>query len=223
LRCIGPKLDLEYQDGDAMMGRTRQKPSFLRMKLKRQNVFDDFIAATEWLIDHKYTRPEKLAIEGGSSGGLLVAAALTQQPDLFGACLPEVPLTDMLRFHKFTNGQDETAEFGSPDDPQEFEALRRYSPYHNVRDGTRYPATLVATADTDDRVARLHSFKFVAALQHAQTGPKPVLLRVERRAGHGADKPTSKRIDEVVDQFVFLFLNLDYKLKRNAVSLEDDG
>jgi prolyl oligopeptidase len=186
------------------------------MKLKRQNVFDDFIAAAEWLINHKYTRCEKLAIEGGSNGGLLVAAALTQRPDLFGACLPEVPLTDMLRFHKFTNGQDAIVEFGSPDDSQEFAALRKYSPYHNVTRGTRYPATLVTTADTDDRVAPLHSFKLVAALQYAQGGPKPILLRVEKRAGHGGDKPTSKRIEEVADQFVFLFHNLQIKLEHSG-------
>jgi len=183
------------------------------LKEKRQNVFDDFIAAAEWLVDHKYTRPAKLAAEGGSNGGLLVAAVLTQRPDLFGACLPEVPLTDMLRFHKFTNGQDAIAEFGSPDDLQDFRALRAYSPYHNISKGTRYPATLVTTADTDDRVAPLHSFKFVAALRHAQAGPSPVLLRVEERAGHGGDKPTSKRIEEVADQFAFLSQNLQFEWK----------
>jgi prolyl oligopeptidase len=178
------------------------------MKLKRQNVFDDFIAAAECLIDRKYTRTDKLAIEGGSNGGLLVAAVMTQRPDLFGACLPEVPLTDMLRYPKFTNGQDAIPEFGSPDDPKEFRALQAYSPYHNVQNGTQYPPTLLTTGDTDDRVAPLHSFKFVAALQHAQAGPAPVLLRVEERGGHGGDKPAAKRIEEVTDQFVFLAQSL---------------
>ncbi len=184
-------------------------------KLKRQNVFDDFIAAAEWLIDNKYTRAEKLAAEGGSNGGLLVAAVLTQRPDLFGACLPEVPLTDMLRFPKFTEGQDAITEFGSPADPQEFRALLAYSPYHNAKKGTDYPPTLVTTGDTDDRVAPLHSFKFVAALQHAQASPAPVLLRVEERGGHGGDKPTTKRIEEVTDQFVFLAQSLRFKWTRS--------
>ena len=180
-------------------------------KLKRQNVFDDFIAAAEWLIDNKYTRIEKLAVEGGSNGGLLVAAVLTQRPDLFGACLCEVPLTDMLRFPKFTNGHEAIPEFGSPDDPKEFRALLAYSPLHNIKKGIRYPPTLVTTGDTDDRVAPLHSFKFAAALQHAQAGPVPVLLRVEERGGHGGDKPTAKRIEEVTDQFVFLAQSLRMK------------
>ena len=173
-------------------------------RLKRQNVFDDFIAAAQWLIDNKYTRREKLAIEGSSNGGLLVAAVLTQRPDQFGACLCEMPLTDMLRFHKFTDGGGGVTEFGSPDDPQEFRALLAYSPYHNVKKGTQYPPTLVTTGDTDDRAVPLHSFKFVSALQYAQAGPAPILLRVEERGGHGGDKPAAKRIEEVTDQFVFL-------------------
>ncbi|MBX3444967.1 MAG: S9 family peptidase [Planctomyces sp.] len=181
------------------------------MKLKRQNVFDDFIAAAEFLIDQQYTRSDKLAIEGGSNGGLLVAAVLIQRPDLFGACLPEVPLTDMLRYPRFTNGQDAVPEFGSPDDAEEFQALLAYSPYHNIRTGSRYPPTLLTTGDTDDRVHPLHSFKFAAALQHAQSGPSPVLLRVEVRGGHGGDKPAAKRIEEVTDQFVFLTQALQFQ------------
>ncbi len=153
------------------------------MKQKRQNVFDDFIAAAEWLIDHKYTRTDKLAIQGGSNGGLLVAAVLTQRPSLFGACLPEVPMTDMLRFPKSTNGHDAIPEFGSPVEPKEFQALVAYSPYHNVKQGTKYPPTLVTTGDTDDRVAPSHSFKFVAALQQAQAGPAAVLLQSRNTAG----------------------------------------
>jgi prolyl oligopeptidase len=184
-------------------------------RLKRQNAFDDFIAAAEWLIDNKYTRTEKLAIEGGSNGGLLVAAVLTQRPDLFGACLCEVPLTDMLRFHKFVEGGAAVTEFGSPDDPKEFRALLAYSPYHTVRKGNRYPATLVTTGDTDDRAVPLHSFKFVAALQYAQAGPAPILLRVEERGGHGdVGKPTAKQIEERTDQFVFLAQSLRMKWAR---------
>ena len=133
-------------------------------KLKKQNVFDDFIAAAQWLIAERYTRPDKLAIQGGSNGGLLVGAVMTQRPDLFGACLPAVGVMDMLSFHKFTEGRLWVDDYGSADDPQQFKALRAYSPYHNIRPGTRYPATLVTTADTDDRVIPGHSFKFIAAL-----------------------------------------------------------
>ncbi|NQU23320.1 MAG: S9 family peptidase [Candidatus Nealsonbacteria bacterium] len=174
----------------------------------KQNVFDDFIAAAQWLIDNKYTRPEKLAIQGGSNGGLLVGAVMTQRPDLFGACLPAVGVMDMLRFHKFTSGRYWVDDYGSADDAAQFRTLRAYSPYHNLKPGTHYPATLITTADTDDRVVPAHSFKFAAALQHAHTGNAPVLIRIETRAGHGAGKPTTKRIEEIADLWAFLVRNL---------------
>jgi prolyl oligopeptidase len=176
---------------------------------KKQNVFDDFIAAAEWLIKNGYTQPKKLAIQGGSNGGLLVGACMTQRPDLFGACLPAVGVMDMLRFHKFTIGWAWTSDYGSPDVIDDFKALRAYSPYHNLKAGTAYPPTLVTTADHDDRVFPAHSFKFAAALQHAQTGDAPTLIRIETRAGHGAGKPTSKAIEEVADRWAFLIQALD--------------
>ncbi len=182
------------------------------IKLKKQNVFDDFIAAAEYLIELRYTRPDRLAIQGRSNGGLLVGACMTQRPDLFGACLPGVGVMDMLRFHKFTAGRFWVDDYGSSDDPAEFKAIRAYSPYHNLKPGTRYPATLVTTADTDDRVVPMHSFKFLAELQHCQSGPAPVLARIETRAGHGAGKPTSKQIEEVSDELAFLVKNLKMKL-----------
>jgi prolyl oligopeptidase len=181
-------------------------------KLQKQNVFDDFIAAAEWLVEAGYTRPEKLAIQGGSNGGLLVGAAMTQRPDLFGACLPAVGVMDMLRFHLFTAGRFWVDDYGSADDPEEFAALLAYSPYHNLRTGVRYPATLVTTADTDDRVVPGHSFKFAAALQNAQAGSAPTLIRIETRAGHGAGKPTSKVIAEAADQWAFLTQALGMEL-----------
>jgi len=181
-------------------------------KLNKQNVFDDFIAAAEWLIDRQYTRTDKLAIQGGSNGGLLVGAVMTQRPDLFGACLPAVGVMDMLRFHKFTAGRFWVDDYGSSDNPEEFKALLAYSPYHNLEPGTRYPATLITTADTDDRVVPGHSFKFAAALQHAQAGHAPVLIRIETRAGHGAGKPTTKQIEEAADLWAFLVKNLEMKL-----------
>jgi prolyl oligopeptidase len=174
------------------------------MKLKKQNVFDDFIAAAEWLIANHYTSAETLAIGGGSNGGLLVGACLTQRPDLFAAALPAVGVMDMLRFHKFTIGWAWTSDFGSADDPDQFKALYAYSPLHNLRPGTRYPATLITTADHDDRVVPAHSFKFAAALQAAQAGPAPVLIRIDTKAGHGAGKPTYKIIDEAADRWAFL-------------------
>ena len=174
-------------------------------KLKKQNVFDDFIACAEWLIRENWTRPERLAIAGGSNGGLLVGACLTQRPELFGACLPAVGVLDMLRFHKFTIGWAWTSDYGSPDDPAEFAALRAYSPYHNVREGTRYPATLLTTSDHDDRVVPAHSYKFAARLQSVQLpDAPPVLIRVEVDAGHGAGKPISKSIAELADVHAFL-------------------
>jgi prolyl oligopeptidase len=171
----------------------------------KQNVFDDFIAAAEWLIARGYTGPERLAIEGGSNGGLLVAAVLVQRPDLVGAVVCRVPVADMLRYHLFTVGRFWISEYGSADDPRQFEYLLKYSPYHNVRDGVAYPATLVMTADTDDRVAPGMAKKFAARLQAATSGSEPVLIRVETRAGHGAGKPVSKLIEEDADIFTFLF------------------
>jgi prolyl oligopeptidase len=181
-------------------------------KTKKQNVFDDFIAAGEWLIEQGYTRPEKLAIQGGSNGGLLVGACMTQRPDLFGAALPAVGVMDMLRFHKFTAGRYWTDDYGSSDDPEEFQALYAYSPYHNLRQGVEYPATLVTTADTDDRVVPGHSFKFAARLQASQAGDDPVLIRIETDAGHGAGKPTDKIIELYADLWAFLAKHLDMEV-----------
>jgi len=174
-------------------------------------VFDDFIAAAEWLIANKYTRRQKLAIQGGSNGGLLVGAAMTQRPDLFGATLPAVGVMDMLRFQRFTAGRFWVDDYGSSDNPEEFKAIYAYSPYHNLKKGTSYPATLVTTADHDDRVVPGHSFKFAAALQEDQAGPAPVLIRIETRAGHGSGKPTTKQIEEIADQYSFLIANLGMK------------
>ncbi|MFN9991725.1 MAG: prolyl oligopeptidase family serine peptidase [Phycisphaerales bacterium] len=175
-------------------------------KLVKQNVFDDFIAAGEYLVNEKYTSPKKLAIRGGSNGGLLVGACMTQRPDLFGACLPEVGVLDMLRFHLFTIGHAWTSDYGCSTDPEEFKALFAYSPLHNIKPGTCYPPTMVMTADHDDRVVPAHSFKFAAALQAAM--PKdcanPALIRIDVRAGHGAGKPTGKIIEEAADRWAFL-------------------
>ncbi len=178
------------------------------IKERKQNVFDDFIAAAEWLIERRWTSPAKLAIHGGSNGGLLVGACMTQRPELFGAALPAVGVLDMLRFQMFTIGWAWTSDYGSSDDPAQFRTLLAYSPYHNLREGVRYPATLVTTGDHDDRVFPAHSFKFAAALQHAQGGDAPVLLRVETKAGHGAGKPTAKVIDETADRYAFLVKTL---------------
>jgi prolyl oligopeptidase len=173
-------------------------------KLQKQNVFDDFIGAAEWLVANKVTSPSKLAIGGGSNGGLLVGAAMTQRPELFGAALPAVGVMDMLRFHKFTIGWAWTSDYGSADNAEEFKALVKYSPLHNLKAGTSYPATMVTTADHDDRVVPAHSFKFAAAAQAAQAGAAPVLIRIETKAGHGAGKPTTKQIEEVADKWGFL-------------------
>ncbi|HEY2909101.1 MAG TPA: prolyl oligopeptidase family serine peptidase, partial [Gemmataceae bacterium] len=180
-------------------------------KLHKQNVFDDFIAAAEYLIAEKYTNSQKIAIQGGSNGGLLVGACMTQRPELYGACLPAVGVMDMLRFQKFTAGRYWVDDYGSSDNKDEFEALIKYSPYHNLRPGVRYPATLITTADHDDRVVPGHSFKFAARLQEDQAGPAPVLIRIETKAGHGAGKPTSKAIEEVADLWAFLVKTLDFK------------
>jgi len=181
-------------------------------KLNRQNVFDDFIAAAEWLIDNKYTSSKKLAIGGGSNGGLLVGACMTQRPDLFGACMPAVGVLDMLRFHKFTIGWAWVSDYGSPDDPDEFNAIYEYSPLHNLKAGTSYPPTMITTGDHDDRVVPAHSFKFASALQAAHTGDAPVLARIEVKAGHGMGKSTQKMIDEASDKWAFLVKNLDMQL-----------
>jgi prolyl oligopeptidase len=177
-------------------------------KLQKQNVFDDFIGAAEWLIANKYTSAPKLAIMGGSNGGLLVGAAITQRPDLFGAALPAVGVMDMLRFDKFTAGRFWVDDYGSSSNPEEFKAIYAYSPYHNLKGKSDYPPTLITTADTDDRVVPGHSFKFAAEIQHAQKVPAPVLIRIETSAGHGAGKPTSKMIDEMTDQWAFLVQSL---------------
>ena len=182
------------------------------MKEKKQNVFDDFIGAAEWLIANKYTKTDKLAIAGGSNGGLLVGACITQRPDLFGAALPAVGVMDMLRFHKFTIGWAWTSEYGSADNPQEFPALYAYSPLHNIKPDTAYPATLITTADHDDRVVPAHSFKFAAVLQEAHAGNAPTLIRIETKAGHGAGKPTAKIIEEAADKWAFLVRTLDVEV-----------
>jgi prolyl oligopeptidase len=173
-------------------------------KLNKQNVFEDFIAAAEYLIAEKYTSTPKLAISGGSNGGLLVGACMTQRPELFGAALPAVGVLDMLRFHKFTIGWAWIDDYGSSDDPGQFKALHAYSPLHNLKPGTAYPPTLVTTADHDDRVVPAHSFKFAATLQEVHSGDSPVLIRIETKAGHGAGKPTTKQIEEAADKIAFL-------------------
>jgi prolyl oligopeptidase len=174
------------------------------IKTEKQTVFDDFISAAQWLIDEKYTQSEKLAIAGGSNGGLLVGACMTQRPDLFGAALPAVGVLDMLRFNQFTIGWAWESDYGSPKNEAEFKALYAYSPLHNLKAGTEYPATMITTADHDDRVVPAHSFKFAAALQAAHQGDNPVLIRIETKAGHGAGKPTTKQIEEATDQWAFL-------------------
>jgi prolyl oligopeptidase len=186
------------------------------MKLKKQNVFDDFIAAAEWLIANKYTSTPKLAIGGGSNGGLLVGAALTQRPDLFGAAIPAVGVMDMLRFQKFTIGWAWVSDYGSSDNPDDFKALYAYSPLHNIKPGTSYPPTMITTADHDDRVWPGHSFKFAAAMQAAQAGDAPILIRIETKAGHGAGKPTSKIIEEIADRWAFLVKVLETKAPKDA-------
>lgn len=178
------------------------------MKQNKQNVFDDFIAAAEWLIDNQYTSPKKLAIGGGSNGGLLVGACMAQRPDLFGAALPAVGVMDMLRFHKFTIGWAWCSEYGTPDNAEDFKTLYAYSPLHNLKPGTAYPATMITTADRDDRVVPAHSFKFAAALQAAHAGENPVVIRIETKAGHGAGKPTAKIIEESADKWAFLVRSL---------------
>jgi prolyl oligopeptidase len=188
--------------------------------VNRPRAFEDFIAAGEFLIDQKITSPQKLAIRGGSNGGLLVGAVMTQRPDLFGAALPEVGVLDMLRFEDFTIGHAWTSDYGTKKNEAEFKALLSYSPYHNVKDGTCYPATMIMTADHDDRVVPAHSFKFAAALQHGvgKQCPNPALIRVETRAGHGAGKPTAKIIEEAADRWAFLVRALGMNPAMNSES-----
>jgi prolyl oligopeptidase len=188
-------------------------------RLRKQNVFDDFIAAAEYLVGEGYTRPGRLAIFGGSNGGLLVGAVANQRPELFGAVIASAGVMDMLRFHEFTAGRYWTDDYGSAEDPEEFRALYAYSPYHNVRPGTEYPAILVTTADTDDRVVPAHSFKYAAALQAAQAGAAPVLIRIETRAGHGAGTPTAKLIESYADNWAFLVENLGMQLPEEYAAL----
>lgn len=183
------------------------------MKDKKQNVFDDFISVAEWLIDTKMTRPDRLAIRGGSNGGLLVGACALQRPDLFAAAIPAVGVMDMLRFHKFTIGWAWMPEYGSPDKTEDFKTLYAYSPLHNLKEGTHYPATMTMTADHDDRVVPAHSFKYGARLQATHAGVEPVMIRIDRQAGHGAGTPTSKRIQASSDLWAFL----TYTLKASQV------
>jgi prolyl oligopeptidase len=181
---------------------------------RKQNTFDDFIAAAEWLVAEGYTRPERLAAAGGSNGGLLMGAVLTQRPDLFRAVVVQVPLLDMLRYHRFLIARLWIPEYGSPDDPEQFAWLRAYSPYHHVREGVAYPAVLLATAESDSRVDPLHARKMAARLQAASVSDRPVLLRLEARAGHGAGKPIAKVLDELTDTWSFVFAELGKEMVR---------
>jgi prolyl oligopeptidase len=191
--------------GGGEYGETWHQAGILASK---QNSFDDFIGAAEWLIQEGYTRPERLAAAGGSNGGLLVGAALTQRPDLFRAVLVQVPLLDMLRYHNFLIARLWIPEYGSADNPEQFRWLRAYSPYHHVKAGVRYPAVLLATAESDTRVDPMHARKMAARLQAATAGDRPILLRLESRAGHGAGKPLSKVLEELTDSWTFVFSEL---------------
>lgn len=187
-------------------------------KMNKQNVFDDFISVAEWMIDHKCTSPEKIAIMGGSNGGLLVGACMTQRPDLYGVAIAQVGVMDMLRYHKFTIGWNWAPDYGTSEDSVEmFEYLRGYSPLHNLKPGTKYPATLVTTADHDDRVVPAHSFKFAATLQECNAGPNPCLIRIDSKAGHGGGKPLAKVLEEQADIYAFIFENLGMEgVKENS-------
>ena len=184
--------------------------------MQKQNVFDDFISAAEYLIKEKYTNPNKIAITGASNGGLLVGACMTQRPELFRVAVSQVGVMDMLRFDRFTAGRYWVDDYGYPNKPADFRNLLGYSPYHNIKDGIDYPAMIVTTADTDDRVVPGHSFKYTAALQAAKAGPKPHIIRIESRAGHGSGKPTDKLIEEYSDIYGFL-------AKWTGLELEDDA
>ncbi len=191
------------------------------MRERKQNVFDDFITAAESLVANKVTKPKRLAIHGRSNGGLLVGACMTQRPDLYGACLPEVGVLDMLRYHRFTIGYSWVPEYGSSDDPAMFKVLHGYSPYHNLKPGTVYPATLVTTADHDDRVVPLHSFKFAARLEECQAGKAPILIRIETKTGHGAGTPTTKLIEAATDRLSFLTKALGVDVRRRFWKKKD--
>ncbi|MBX3113315.1 MAG: S9 family peptidase [Fimbriimonadaceae bacterium] len=181
-------------------------------KVRRQNAYDDFIACAEWLVRNNYTKPKRITVQGGSNGGLLIGAVMNQRPDLFGVCLPAVGVMDMLRFNKFTIGSAWEGDYGSPENQDEFFALYRISPYHNLKPNTIYPATLVTTADTDDRVVPAHSFKYAARLQACQAGPAPVMIRIETSAGHGGGKPIQKVMEEIRDEYAFAMHNMGVKI-----------
>jgi prolyl oligopeptidase len=183
------------------------------MLQNKQHVFDDFIGAAQFLIDKKYTNPSKLAMRGGSNGGLLVGAVMTQRPDLFKVAIPQVGVMDMLRYHKFTIGWAWATEYGRSDKKEDFENLYKYSPLQNLKPGVKYPATLITTADHDDRVVPAHSFKFAATLQADNDGTNPTLIRIETKAGHGAGKPTGKQIEEAADIWSFVMYNLGMEFK----------
>jgi len=214
---IGGVLAFANLRGGGEYGEEWHKAGMLHTK---QNVFDDFIACAEWLIEKKITSTRKLAIQGRSNGGLLVGACMTQRPDLFGACLPAVGVMDMLRFHKFTIGWAWTSDYGNPDKPEDFKVLYSYSPYHKIRDGVAYPATFITTSDHDDRVVPGHSFKFAARLQAAQAGDAPTLIRIQTKAGHGMGRPTKFLIEENADIYAFLAraLNIEIRKGRHARS-----
>jgi len=190
-------------------------------KLQKQNVFDDFISAAEFLIDEGYTSKERLAVSGRSNGGLLVGAVTTQRPDLFQVSLPGVGVLDMLRYHTFTAGAGWAYDYGTADESKEmFEYLIGYSPVHNTEPGTSYPATLVTTAERDDRVVPAHSFKFAAQMQHDHRGDAPVLIRIDSNAGHGAGTPTDKIIDQYADIYSFTLKNMGVEtIKKSGTSL----
>ncbi len=196
--------------GGSEYGEAWHKAGMLQNK---QNVFDDFIAAAQFLIDKKYTNPDKLSMMGGSNGGLLIGAVMTQRPDLFKVAIPQVGVMDMLRYHKFTIGWAWATEYGRSDKKEDFENLYKYSPLQNLKKGVKYPATMVTTADHDDRVVPAHSFKFAATLQADNDGTNPTLIRIETKAGHGAGKPTDKQIDEVADIWSFVMYNLGMEFK----------
>jgi prolyl oligopeptidase len=182
------------------------------MKLNKQNVFDDFIAAAEWLISNKYTSSAKLAIQGGSNGGLLVGAVMNQRPELFRVAIPQVGVMDMLRFNRFTIGWNWVADYGSSDDPDEFGALYAYSPLHNIKAGVKYPATLITTADHDDRVVPAHSFKYAATLQERASHENPVMIRIETKSGHGASSLT-KQLETTADIYAFVMYNMGLSVR----------
>jgi prolyl oligopeptidase len=188
------------------------------IQLKKQNVFDDFIAAAEYLIDNKFTSSDFLAVRGGSNGGLLVGATMTQRPDLMKVALPAVGVLDMLRYHKFTSGAGWAYDYGTSEDSKEmFEYLKSYSPVHNVNN-VNHPATLITTGDHDDRVVPAHSFKFAAELQEKDLGANPILIRIETNAGHGSGTPVTKTIDQYADIFGFTLFNMGYTILPNKIS-----